>query len=173
MLPFFHKGFTLLELLIVIALIGVLSAIGIPMFNNFTSSAKVSTAKVNHNLAVNETRRLLMDCETKALVTLSTGPNGQTQTFPCSSGASNLKVQFTAHFFWKNYRNPWDKTTCCAVAGDSRMVGYQLGYSCGGTPRLGFTDICDISPTLMRFTTNIGTVSRGNSLMITDVEISP
>ncbi len=173
MLPFFSRGFTLLELLIVIALIGVLASIGIPMFNNFISSAKVSTSKVNHNLAVNETRRLLMECETKAVVTLSTGPNGETHVFPCSSGASNLRVQFTAHYFWKNYRNAWDKSTCCAVAGDSRMTGYQLGYSCGGTPTLGFTDICDISPTLMRFTTNIGTVSRGNSLMITDVEISP
>jgi type IV pilus assembly protein PilA len=169
----FHKGFTLLELLIVIGLIGALSAIGVPMFKDYIGSSKVSIARANHNLAVNETRRLLMECETKAIVTLNTGPNGETQTFPCASGASNLRVQLTAHYFWRNYRNAWDKNTCCAVAGDSRMTGYQLGYSCGGTPTVGFTDICDVSPTLMRFTTNIGTPSRGNNVVITDIEISP
>ncbi len=42
-----ERGFTLIELMIVVAIIGILSAIAIPNFNKFQAKSKQSEAKLN------------------------------------------------------------------------------------------------------------------------------
>lgn len=43
-MPKFQKGFTLVELMIVVAIIGVLAAIAVPQYQNYTARAQVSEA---------------------------------------------------------------------------------------------------------------------------------
>ena len=46
------KGFTLVELLVVVAILGILAAVGIVSFGGFLGSAKENVVKANHSSMV-------------------------------------------------------------------------------------------------------------------------
>ena len=51
-----NRGFTLIELMIVVAILGILIAVAVPTYRNYITTAKLSEAKSNL-----ETLRLLQE----------------------------------------------------------------------------------------------------------------
>ena len=54
MIKFDKNGFTLIELLVVVAIIGILAAVGVVAYSGYTTGAKESACKSNHNQIINK-----------------------------------------------------------------------------------------------------------------------
>jgi MSHA pilin protein MshA len=110
-----YKGFTLIELIITIVIIGVLAAVAIPKFQNLSSDAEQGVAA---GVAA-------------ALASATSVNYGRSKTpspVACVSGTSSLAAGTCTY---------WPMTTCAALStAASDLVDLPAGYTIGGTATL-------------------------------------
>ena len=135
-----EDGFTLVELMVVVAIIGILSAIAIPNFKNYQAKAKVSEAKLQLSAAYTAEAAFFSDFNLYANCLDYMGYNPSTEKAARyygvgfdSTGSAN---PIAAHVGWTAaVASGLDNTGCVAAAagGADNVSWFSAGKGVGGT----------------------------------------
>jgi prepilin-type N-terminal cleavage/methylation domain-containing protein len=103
-----NKSFTLIELLIVVAIIGILAGVGIPMYNGYMEKAKINASQANLDNLSSYLQAEVYKCELGEEYTFLMP--GISPWYKCSwnkgQKASNIAGTYLAKLIKNNYKNP-------------------------------------------------------------------
>ena len=127
------KGFTIIELLIVVAIIGILAAVGVPMYQGYMTTAKINASKENHIRVKSYIANTFTRCAAGASAVQLYTDGKSTWTLKCSDkDLKSITRTFSTVFWYMGLKNPY-KTSDAAVKVERRPQGVKQSYNKGTT----------------------------------------
>ena len=138
-----QKGFTLIELLVVVAIIGILAAVGVVAYSGYTTGAKESACKSNHNQIINKVKANQTLCEFETSIKIRNSydwqknSKGQEIDVPCSRGFYSIGYA-TAGSMTNYLKDPYNNEAwpyaVMAYNGTPPKNGYTTVWAYYGNP---------------------------------------
>jgi type IV pilus assembly protein PilA len=117
----FKRAFTLMELMIVIVIIGILSAVGIVIFGGESKKAKISSTKAIHKQVVTFVAVEMMNCSMGETTTMG-------GSLTCSGRTPASVVTATVASQAGEHDNPYQTTTAAVTSGGNNTATGDAGF---------------------------------------------
>ena len=151
-----------MELMIVIVIIGILSAVGMVMFGGQSEKAKIAVTKSNHKMVVKKMAVVLLECNSSETILLGSAEyschNAQV------SWCRNFSKYFQNELEFKNPFNTKQKSVWCSKS-YSMPRGFLLDNKIGNTNIVYSPDKND---KYLRVYSNLGRDEKGKFIILED-----
>ena len=115
------KGFSLMELMIVIVIIGILATVGMVMFGGQAEKAKVASTKSIHKQVATYITVEMMNCSMGDTKTMG-------GSLTCSGRTPASVVSATVTSQANEHKNPFDTDKAAVTSGGSNTADADAGY---------------------------------------------
>ena len=103
----YNAGFTLVELLVVVAILGVITAIGITSFSGFINKSKINASKANHKQIYNLVAVKALQCTLGEKRIKYTNSNGNAEEINCPVSIDDFVNIMNKHLYSLSIPSPY------------------------------------------------------------------